>query len=78
MRRKKTESKKRKRTVRFAEVDLNEDESEHSDTSQHASDDDNEDVEEEGEDDEFFDVLDILDGHKSDHDGPYDGVTMGC
>ena len=24
------------------------------------------------------DVPDILDGHKSDHDGPYDGVTMGC
>ncbi|KAG5651215.1 hypothetical protein H0H81_009463 [Sphagnurus paluster] len=53
--------KKSKRpAVRFADVDLNEDEDE--DMEEPAGKSDDSEAEEEGEDDEFIDVLDVLDG----------------
>lgn len=48
--------------MRFAEVDLNEDEDIDADINGDAGDSDSEEEEEEGEPDEFIDVLDILDG----------------
>lgn len=58
---------KTKSSIRYPEVDLNEDED--ANESQQASEDasmgendEDEEEEEEGEDDEFFDVLDVLDG----------------
>ncbi|EFI28742.1 small nucleolar ribonucleoprotein complex subunit Utp14 [Coprinopsis cinerea okayama7 len=70
---KKAASKKKERSVRFAEVDLNEDdeppaqEKEESDEDE----DEDEDEEEEGDPDEFIDLLDVLDG-KGEIDMPSD------
>ncbi|KAF9447857.1 small-subunit processome [Macrolepiota fuliginosa MF-IS2] len=54
-RKKKQTKKKKKPTVRFADVDLNEDED-------MAAPEDDEEEEEEGDPDEFIDLLDVLDG----------------
>ncbi|KAE9395799.1 Utp14-domain-containing protein [Gymnopus androsaceus JB14] len=54
---------KKQSSVRFAEVDLNEDEDEELQEAERDDEvDEGEDEEESGEDDEFIDVLDILDG----------------
>lgn len=62
---KKSSAKKSKGSVRFAEVDLNEDEDMGggSDSrSESGNSEETEEEEEEGDDDEFLDVLDVLDG----------------
>ncbi|KAG6813718.1 hypothetical protein H0H92_008126 [Tricholoma furcatifolium] len=60
----KKKARTKTRSVKFAEVDLNEDEEEPIDevVDDDEEDDDDEEEEEEGDPSEFFDVLDILDG----------------
>ncbi|KAG6818499.1 hypothetical protein H0H93_004542 [Arthromyces matolae] len=54
---------RKKQSVRFADVDLNEDEDSHEGKrTARDNDDDDEEEEEEGDSDEFIDVLDVLDG----------------